>query len=287
MMAKTKIEWAEATWNPVTGCTKISAGCKGCYAERMTRRFWKNWGCSPPPNHFEVRLHPDRLDQPLRWKKPRMIFVCSMSDLFHEDVPDDFILKVYNVAQDAPQHTYQWLTKRPERALEFHRKRLRGDWVSNIWLGVTAENQETADERIPLLLEIPAAVRFVSVEPMLEPVNLAGPLGVKYLCYPGDPPLAMWPVPSPLNWAIVGGESGPGARPMNPSWARSIRDQCKKAYIPYFFKQWGEFRPAEPGERIDHVFDRDGPDFEIMSRVGRKKAGSLLDGVEHKGFPNG
>lgn len=258
----TKIEWTQETWNPVTGCTPISPGCAHCYAERMARRLAGRYGYPEAPHHFDVTLHPERLDQPLRWKKPRMIFVCSMGDLFHEDVPDDFILQVWQVMFKARRHTFQVLTKRPGRMLavvsEFENLlREKPVILPNVWLGVTAENQEQADKRIPILLQTPAAVRFVSVEPMLGAVDIE-----RYLLKPSscsncgaELPLrrkTVGPVqPCPncdqymyefkrgIHLVIVGGESGPRARPMHPDWARLLRDQCQAAGVPFFMKQMG------------------------------------------------
>ncbi len=217
-MSTTKIEWTGSTWNPVTGCTKISPGCTNCWAEAMCRRFWKQWDREPPPNHFQVKLHPERLDQPLRWKKPRRVFVCSMSDLFHENVPDEFIEKAWWTMARAQRHTFQVLTKRPERMYKY----LSEQWdpaVYNIGLGVTAENQECADKRIPQLLKTPAAVRFVSVEPMLSEINLSACLHCG------------------ISWCIIGAESGPNRRPMKEKWARRLITQCKQANVPVFYKQ--------------------------------------------------
>ena len=261
-MSKTKIEWAGHSWNPITGCSKISTGCRNCYAERMARRLAGRYGYPKAPHHFDVTLHPDRLDQPLHWKKPRTVFVCSMSDLWHDDVAEQFIWRVLKVTRDAPQHIYQILTKRPGRMAPVMREcyaRLRAAYGSkaeepqrNLWLGITAENQATADKRIPILLQTPAAVRFVSCEPLLGPIDLhvKRKVGGVVYDYIG------------LDWVIVGGESGPGARPMNPQWARDIRDRCQATGVPFFFKQWGAWR-----------------------RVGKKKAGHLLDGQEWREFP--
>jgi len=178
-MGKTKIEWTNFTWNPCSGCTKISAGCKNCYAERMAKRLAGKYGYPEQPHHFDVTLHPDKLNQPYKWRKPRRIFVCSMGDLFHEDVGFEYILKVWKVMAINNHHTFQILTKRPEQMLKFVQWLAGADHISiaefpqNVWIGVTAENQKTADERIPILLKIPAAVRFVSVEPMLERIDLS------------------------------------------------------------------------------------------------------------------
>jgi protein gp37 len=213
---KSKIEWTDATWNPVTGCSKISAGCKNCYAERMVERFPEVY-----PDGFGVQLRVERLDQPKRWRKPRRVFVCSMSDLFHDDVPDRFIFDILWTMRTLPRHTFQILTKRPERMRSLVRRKFRtNEPPQNVWFGVSVENQSAADERIPLLLDTRDAVRWLSCEPLLDPVDL-GP-------YLDD-----------LDWVVVGGESGPGARPMDLDWAREIRDQCIGAGVPFFFKQVG------------------------------------------------
>ena len=233
-MATTKIEWAERVWNPVTGCTKVSPGCQNCYAERMAKRLRGRYGY-PQDDPFKVTLHPDRLQEPvewLKWRKPKMIFVCSMGDLFHEDVPFDFIDRVFAMlswgqAKDL-DNKFLILTKRPERMLEYFKQ--RDDWFDgelgnrsrlscfeNTWLGVTAENQEQADKRIPILLQIPAAKRFVSIEPML-----------------GD--VALFDIEK-LDWIIVGAESGQNRRECKNEWVRDIIGQCKVASIPVFIKQ--------------------------------------------------
>lgn len=260
-MARTGIQWTDAVWNPVTGCTKVSPGCKHCYAEAVAERFWaKQYPPVSETRHPEVEprareftdvwTHPDRLDEPLHWRKPRRVFVNSMSDLFHEDVPWEFIAHVFDVMEKAKQHTFQVLTKRPERMRDFvtiiGSEAGRKSAPPNVWLGVSVENQETADERIPLLLQTPA-VRFLSCEPLLEPINL----GLLRYCHKdghetlGNPP---------IDWVIVGGESGPGARPMDLAWARSIVEQCRAANVPCFVKQlgscptdshYGPFRPRD------------------------------------------
>ena len=214
-MSNSNIEWTEQTWNPVTGCTKISPGCKHCYAEAMARRLQ---AMSSPAyrNGFVLTLHEDRLDEPLRRKKPTVYFVNSMSDLFHEDVPDAFIEQVMAVAAQTPQHTYQILTKRAERLPRFFSQR---PVPGNVWLGVSVENRRYGLPRIDHLRPVAARVRFLSVEPLLEdlgPLNLDG-----------------------IQWVIVGGESGPDARPMRQEWALAVREQCQAAHVAFFFKQWG------------------------------------------------
>ena len=246
----TGIEWTDETWNPTTGCTKVSAGCKNCYAEGISERFWAK---QYPRNDdgslrmfTDVRCHPDRLDQPLRWRKPRRVFVNSMSDLFHEDVPDLFITRVFEIMAASKEHTFQVLTKRPGRMLSFlgsnHRTEPYDRFgaafpLSSVWLGVSCEDQATADERIPLLLKTPAAVRFVSCEPLLGAVDLFSRAFLDQAWAPDDP--SGPPIWRGLDWVIVGGESGPKARPMDLDWARSIIAQCRAAGVPVFVKQLG------------------------------------------------
>lgn len=255
------IGWCSTTWNPVTGCTKVSEGCLHCYAERMARRLNGRYGypsfVSGDP--FGVTLHPMRLDEPLHWREERLVFVCSMGDLFHEDVPDDFLVSVFGAMFLAPQHTYQVLTKRPERMRDFllNAARWRNKPPKNIWLGVTTENQEQARKRIPILLDTPAAVRFVSVEPCLGPVDLVGAIqaGLGRRA-PLDCLGFIDGLGYGLDWVIVGGETGPGARPMHPDWVRALRDQCIEGGVPFWFKGWGTLpgrthMPAAP--RLDGV----------------------------------
>lgn len=283
MADNSEIEWTDATWNPTTGCTKVSQGCANCYA----KRFWHRWAGNPKTVYFgrpfeDVQCHPDRLDQPLRWKKPRRIFVNSMSDLFHEDVSDDFIADVFNVMAEAKHHTFQVLTKRPERMRDF----MLGtsgcganyDPIPNIWYGVSIEDQETANERIPPLLEIPATVWWLSIEPLLGPLDLSpwlewGSSGPPWLCNNDEG--------NERAWVVCGGESGPKARPMHPTWARSLRDQCDVAGVPFFFKQWGEWLPS--GQ--DDIYGNNQCTDEMYVRVGKKAAGRLLDGRTWNGMP--
>lgn len=243
-MGKSNIEWTDMTWNPVTGCTKVSPGCQNCYAERMAMRFTK---------HFNVTCHPDRLDQPLHWKKPRRIFVCSMGDLFHEDVSYTFMNDVIARISACKQHQFLILTKRPDRMLEWMTEKiavLYEKWPPpNLWLGVTAENQEQADKRIPILLQIPAAKRFVSMEPMLGPVDLFdmsdGVLdgigviksGGMTASTPDSPPEGYDNSYSGLDWAIFGAESGPKRRECKIEWVRDALGQCQAAGVPAFIKQ--------------------------------------------------
>jgi protein gp37 len=270
-MKRTRIEWTDMTWNPITGCSPVSEGCENCYALRMAIRLKGRCGY-PKDDPFRVTYHEDRILDPFGWTKPLRIFVCSMSDLFHPDVQDQWIQAVFETILRNKHHRFLILTKRPERMREIVR-RIESDeecsywdgdesgaeWVtksfatvfSNVWLGVTAENQARADERIPILLDIPAAKHFVSVEPMLGridfedvPVGMFGPLR----------PFGGVSENTPrLDWVICGGESGPGARPMHPDWARSLRDQCQEANVPFFFKSWGEYVVPEDGARACRV----------------------------------
>ena len=226
----TKIEWATATWSPITGCTPVSAGCQNCYASRMIGRGLPKMGHKGP--FSSVQFHPDRLDQPLRWKKPRRIFVSSMGDLFHEDVLSSEICEVYRMIKRCRRHTFMILTKRQGRMKEFNDD--FAEVLPNLYLGVTAENQEMADQRIPILLQPQAAKRFVSVEPMLGPVDL--PIEWLSPFKETDPLLNRTPR---LDWVICGGESGAGARFMHPHWVDNLRDQCTEAGVPLFFKGWG------------------------------------------------
>jgi protein gp37 len=248
MSDKSKIEWTDATWNPVTGCTKVSAGCAHCYAETFAKRF-RGVPDHPYEQGFDLKLWPGRLDLPLSWKERKMIFVNSMSDLFHEDVPDDFIGKVFDTMCRAKHHIFQVLTKRSDRMMAWTLKYFSSDrsrkdgkvkWPENVWLGVSLENQNYS-WRIRHLQESPAYIRFISIEPLLSPISL-------------DEALL-----DDIQWVIVGGESGPRARPMKPEWVCEIQNRCKKYHVPFFFKQWG-------------TFDASG------KRVGKKAAGRVLDG---------
>ena len=226
-MAQTSsIEWTEATWNPVTGCNKISPGCKNCYAERMAKRL-KAMGKERYANGFEVTLQPDVVELPLSWKKPRVIFVNSMSDLFHKDVPLDFIKRCFEVMNEANHHTFQVLTKRPERVVE-----LNGDidWSPNIWMGTSVETKEYA-YRSKVLSRTSAHIKFLSVEPLLGPI----------------PRLPL----SGIDWVIVGGESGPKSRPMETQWVTQIRDRCTRYDVPFFFKQWGGVNKKRTGRELE------------------------------------
>ncbi len=331
-MAETKIEWTDATWNPLTGCDKISPGCKNCYAEKMALRLQK-MGQSNYANGFALTLQPHMLEHPLRWKKPRMIFVNSMSDLFHKDVPFEFIDEVFAVMMasgilDNRHHTFQVLTKRPERMLEYltHRPPVEmvqawakagdrhitmdnedilfsetvmsqtcHDWdkdgtnssgseykqwgylkdvwpLHNVWLGVSVEDRKYGLPRIDYLCQIPAAVRMLSCEPLLEDLGEVDLTGI--------------------HWVITGGESGPNARPAHPDWFRSLRDQCQAAGVAFHFKQWGEYCRSNQlppnghssGEWLARI-DRTTVEGDVVYRVGKKAAGRLLDGREHNDFP--
>lgn len=334
MSAQSSIEWTDATWNPVTGCTKVSPGCDNCYAETFAERWRGTVG-----HHFEagfdLTLRPNALTLPLRWRKPRKVFVNSMSDLFHKDVPDEYIARIFAVMALTPQHTYQVLTKRHGRLRSLLNDRhfavavraevyaidpdaaLSADerWpLPNVWLGVSVEDQKRADLRVPALLDTPAAVRFLSCEPLLGPVDLDGPIalgrGRPQLTYwltgrPGpdherayttDTGLTMTPFTTGprIDWVIAGGESGPGARPMSPDWVRTLRNQCTAAEVPFLFKQWGAYQPTGDmaiGDPIDKrnvlvgdPVDDLGHRWE-MRRVGKKAAGRMLDGRTWDQFP--
>ena len=231
MSANSKIEWTDATWNPVRGCTKISPGCLHCYAETFAER-WRGVPGHPFEQGFDLRVVPEKLGDPLRWGTSRMIFVNSMSDLFHEKVSDDYIVSVARVMAAANWHTYQVLTKRADRLQKLLKGKLGfAAKQQHIWWGVSVENQKHGIPRIDLLRKSPAQVRFLSVEPLLEnlgPINLDG-----------------------INWVIVGGESGPGARPMDLNWVRDIHAQCRRAKIKFFFKQWRGVRKSEAGRELD------------------------------------
>ena len=226
MATGSSIEWTEATWNPVTGCTKVSPGCKHCYAERMARRLHA-MGQPNYRNGFRLTVHDAMLDLPLEWRRPRVVFVNSMSDLFHRDVPAPFVRRVFDVMQRASWHTFQILTKRSDRLLE-----LSADlpWPPNVWMGVSVESAKYA-LRIDHLRETGAAVKFLSLEPLLGPLDALDLTGI--------------------DWAIVGGESGPKARPMDPLWVTGIRDQCRRAGVAFFFKQWGGPNKKRTGRTLE------------------------------------
>lgn len=239
-MARSSIEWTNATWNPITGCNKISLGCKHCYAERMSERL-QTMGIKKYANGFKVTLHEDTLKIPLIWKNPQIIFVNSMSDLFHEDVPEDFIQKVFNIMRKANWHQFQVLTKRSQRLLEIAPSI---DWPHNVWMGVSVENADYTF-RIDHLRQTNAYIKFLSLEPLLGPLtnlNLDN-----------------------IDWVIVGGESGPGARPILKKWVIEIRDQCLAYDVPFFFKQWGGVQKKRTGRELDGTTWNDMPVFELMA----------------------
>lgn len=227
-MNRTKIQWTETTWNPVTGCTKISDGCKHCYAERMAKRL-KAMGNERYKKGFKITVQEDLIDQPLRMVKPKMIFVNSMSDLFHDDVPEDLIIRIFETMNRANWHIFQILTKRPERMLELDNRGAL-NWTDNIWMGVTVESGKYYN-RVVQLKKSHARTKFVSCEPLIDKVNFRSLNGI--------------------DWIIVGGESGPGCRPMKKEWVTNIRDKCEAAKIPFFFKQWGGFNKKKNGREID------------------------------------
>lgn len=366
---KSKIEWCDATWNPIVGCSRVSAGCENCYAEKLAYRFkhitkFENVVCEDKPKWNNSVFFDDKaLEIPLRWKKPRRIFVCSMGDLFHKNVPDEWIDKVFAIMALCPQHTFMVLTKRPERMreyllrsslpddianvgekilpaanLDYYRKFNYSEFESiheylqlawydkfkNIWLGVSVEDQDSAVDRIPYLLDTPAVVRFISAEPLLGPIDLTNILFARtetsedwgsaiFDCDddqdPNDPITY-------LDWVIAGGESGKTARAMHPDWVRKLRDDCEIANVPFFFKQWGEWADVEQFDSthdslyfwdksrygqfrfkavvIDNLGKkhrsadeaaRNAPPTAYLQNCGKKVAGNLLDGKQHLEFP--
>jgi protein gp37 len=230
MADRSAIEWTNATWNPVTGCTKISRGCDNCYAERLAERF-RGVAGHPFEMGFDLTLRPERLDQPKKWRQPRMIFVNSMSDLFHKGIPTSYVDSVFDTMEQADRHSFQVLTKRSSRMRRYVNRRYAGGAApSHIWLGVSVEDGACLS-RVAHLQTTAAAVRFLSLEPLIGPL---GPLNL-----------------SGIHWVIVGGESGPRARPMKIDWVRAIRDQCRAEEVPFFFKQWGGFSPKSAGRTLD------------------------------------
>jgi protein gp37 len=227
MAQNSEIEWTEVTWNPVTGCSRISSGCQHCYAERIAYRFAGMYGYPERPNHFDVKLRPERLGQPLRWKKPRVVFVNSMSDLFHEKVPFSFIQEVLTVMRTASEHTFQVLTKRSRRLLDLNEQI---DWPANVWMGVTVENEDCLF-RVDHLRHTDASIKFISFEPLLGPIDRLDLDG--------------------LDWVIVGGESGPKCRPLRKEWIMYIKQRCEEASVPFFFKQWGGVRRKQAGRELE------------------------------------
>lgn len=327
-MNKTTIEWTEYTWNPVTGCDKISAGCRSCYAEQIATRFWGD------RKFTDVQMHPERLNEVFdeaRKKRGtalvgKRVFVCDVSDIFHEDVTDQFIIDVWKVFVQYPSTTFQILTKRPQRALAWFKDvapiffdrekqakaKARGLNtflpLPNVWIGVSCEDQKAADERIPLLLQIPAAVRFLSCEPLIGPINLKKVDQNKNFWLP-DAADKIEGCPQ-IHWVIAGGESGHMARPMHPDWVRSLRDQCSAAYVPFFFKQWGKWYPdafIKNNADIEALSDTGTYNVQLINSKGihnsrlfcegvteplfrmisssKSKSGNLLDGKQHLEFP--
>ena len=333
-MADTAIEWAEKVWNPTTGCDRVSDGCDHCYAMTMAKRL-KGMGAAKYQTDgdprtsgpgFGVATHESALHLPLTWRKPRKVFVNSMSDLFHDEVPAEFIARVFGVMSLARRHTFQVLTKRHGRmrallnedsfrllvqASMYREKWSGGDdtwapafrWpLPNVWLGASVENQQWADIRVRGLLETPAAVHWLSCEPLLGPVDLAAWLNPSSLCHASCLPTGRTGAKrdcsvacrqssgtmGTIDWVVAGGESGPGARPMAPAWVRSLRDQCRSADVPFLFKQWGEYGPrctlALCGQRCSCAGTNASHPFE-MHRFGKKAAGRELDGRTWEQYP--
>ena len=225
-MSKSKIEWTESTWNPVSGCTKISNGCENCYAERMAKRL-QAMGTKGYEDGFKVTLHPDSLEKPLKLKKPQMIFVNSMSDIFHKEIDDEYIMKIFKVMNKAHWHTFQVLTKRPERLAQMANKL---NWTDNIWMGVTVEANDYVD-RVDYLRNLDIKVKFLSVEPLIDSVDKMDYTGI--------------------DWVIVGGESGYGCREIEKEWVIEVKEKCEKDNIPFFFKQWGGVNKKKNGRLLD------------------------------------
>ncbi|MCF7646862.1 phage Gp37/Gp68 family protein [Bacillus subtilis] len=330
MAENSKIEWTDATWNPITGCSVVSPGCTNCYAMKLagtrlqhhpSRAGLTNPTKSGPVWNGKVSLNRNWLAQPLEWKKPRMVFVCAHGDLFHDEVPDKWILDIYTIMAIAQQHTFQVLTKRADRMHDFLSRsdlleEIYANWytfsgnarevwtwpLSNVWLGVSVEDQKRANERIPLLLDTPAAIRWISAEPLLGPLDLNSNMGgtqwiggqrgcggthrhggrsgevIHGVMHVADPLTAHHHhddrcAPG-LDWVVTGGESGTAARAMQPDWARSLRDQCSAAKVPFFFKQWGNYAPLLSATTKD-----------TMYRATKNIAGRLLDGREHNAMP--
>ncbi|MEO7145421.1 MAG: phage Gp37/Gp68 family protein [Bryobacteraceae bacterium] len=256
MSAQSKIEWTDATWNPVRGCTKISPGCKHCYAKTFAERF-RHVAGHPYERGFDPRLVPDKLLEPLLWPTPRTVFVNSMSDLFQDAVPDEYILAVATVMLRADWHTYQVLTKRADRLERLLETKLHDAAnARHIWWGVSVEDKEYGVPRIGHLRRSPAGVRFLSIEPLLEDLGALALDGI--------------------HWVIVGGESGPGARPMRPEWVEAIREQCGKAGVIFFFKQWGGLQKAKAGRVLNGRTYDDMPAHQVVTAPGRAKRGQLI-----------
>jgi protein gp37 len=266
MSIQTGIEWTDATWNPVRGCSKISAGCKNCYAEAFAER-WRGTKGHPYEHGFDLRLVEDKLFEPLTWAKSRMIFVNSMSDLFHEGVPTSFIVKVFQVMKAANWHIFQVLTKRPERLQKLANSELYGlTDCPNIWLGVSVENRSQGLPRVNYLRRTPASTRFLSIEPLLEDL---GKIDLRE-----------------IDWVIVGGESGAKARPMSPEWVRSIRDQCAENDTSFFFKQWGGRNKKLAGRSLDGEIYNEFPCAKILSSPSRSERLRLLSSFSAREYAN-
>ncbi|MGG4499046.1 DUF5131 family protein [Brevibacillus reuszeri] len=294
----TSIEWTDKVWNPLTGCSKVSEGCRNCYAITLHNRRYDAYhnGKELPQQYAlpfnEIQLFQSRVDMPLPWRKPRKIFVNSMGDLFHEQVPGWFIKEVFDVMMKAHWHTFQVLTKRAERMREIVNAYLNQNNLeklpSHVWLGVSIENEQTNNERVHQLVKTKAAVRFLSCEPLIGPIDLT--------------PHFNWIEPdtgrSYLHWVIVGGESGMNARPLRQTWVEGLKNQCEQYGVAFFFKQWGEFFPHDDNDEDDpefwvtdteagfeHTSTPSDDNYVYMNRVGRKRAGRLLDGKEWNEFP--
>jgi protein gp37 len=269
MSDNSKIEWTDATWNPVRGCSKVSPGCANCYAETFAERF-RGVPDHPYEFGFDLRLVPEKLAEPIRWRTPKMIFVNSMSDLFQEEVPDEYIVSVVRVMQLANWHTYQVLTKRSERMQDMLKTKLKfAAALPHIWWGVSVENKKHGLQRIDHLQASPARIRFLSIEPLLEDLGRFSLTGI--------------------NWVIVGGESGAGARPMKKSWVLSIRDQCRRAKVPFFFKQWGGVRKSETGRSLDGKTYSEFPqraEAPVMDHQRRLMAIEKYESLRHAGAPH-
>lgn len=328
MGERSAIEWTESTWNPLRGCARVSDGCRRCYAEGIAHRFSGAGQAyegltrlvnGHPTWTGEVRLVPELLLEPIRWQTPRRIFVNSMSDLFHESVPFEYIAKVFAVMACTRRHTYQVLTKRPERMLAFFkwldRNTVRGwpaavspgdvypEWkpwreggrgggydccgpswpLDNVWLGTSCEDQTTFDARIPHLLKVPAVVRWISFEPLLGAINAEAAFSIYDVHGEPSSPRCDADGSPAIKWVVVGGESGRGARPMHPGWVRTLRAQTLEAGAAFFFKQWGEWKPVDDAPGIMRSI---APGDQSFQRVGKKAAGRLLDGQLHDEYPD-
>lgn len=322
MASTTKITWTDATWNPVSGCTRISPGCDHCYIERtppmrIAGRRFDGPGVGATTG---VQLHPERLEVPRRWKNPKRVFVCSMADLFHTGVPDEYIAQVFAIMADCTQHTFQVLTKRPARMRSLLRDRGFWDrvtnlardkgarfcfslpeglcWLPNVWCGTTVEDQQQVEQRGHILTQTPAAVRWLSAEPLLSSINLARLLPRQFESEQGGYWLAresqagtagagpLWMTGPSIGWVVCGGETGPKARPiLNTGWVRNLRDQCSAARVPFHFKQWGEWIPSDQLAPEAQAGEQKKVGPRTVYRVGRKTAGRHLDGALHDAYP--